>query len=65
MSDPESEPSPAEAPRCTACAELMRLRTVQPAYFYKEFVEVAYVCECGESATTFVPRRETSDQRRA
>jgi hypothetical protein len=29
----------------------MRLATVQPAYFYRDLDEHAYVCECGQTVT--------------
>ena len=57
-----SEPSmanPREAaasPRCTTCGEIMRLITIQPAFFYRDLDEHSYSCRCGASVTTFVRR---------
>jgi hypothetical protein len=54
----ERIPTPQEPPRCTACGQIMRLITIQPAFFYRDLDEHAYSCECGGAATAFVRRRQ-------
>jgi hypothetical protein len=54
----ERNPTAQEPPRCTACGQIMRLVTVQPAFFYGDLDEHAYSCECGGAATAFVRRRQ-------
>jgi hypothetical protein len=53
----ERDPTAQEPPRCTACGQIMRLVTIQPAFFYRDLDEHAYACECGRAATAFVRRR--------
>jgi hypothetical protein len=53
----ERIPTAQEPPRCTACGQIMRLITIQPAFFYRDLDEHAYSCECGRAATAFVRKR--------